>query len=280
MYILFGKEKNISQMKGFIFYVFFLWIFFVVGGFLLIFYWYRTHQVMWRIENPPPSSSSPHGTTIPKLIFQTWKSKHDVPALYQNTRRETQRLHPHYQFLLWDDEDNRRFIQDYYPSFLSVYDEYDQPIKRVDAVRYFFLYHFGGIYMDLDSVALRSFDPLMEGKDCLFGCQYPRGKDAVDAVPNCFMASVPRHPFFEYVIHQLKHTRDLDVLRATGPVFLTSCLRKWHDPQPLSRIRTIVPFGVLYTHTWKHRSKNIDWDDYRDKYPGAYATTLWTASWM
>ena len=45
------------------------------------------------------------------------------------------------------------------------YDGYDIHIKRVDAVRYFYLYHYGGVYLDLDQLCLRELEktPLLPG---------------------------------------------------------------------------------------------------------------------
>jgi hypothetical protein len=37
---------------------------------------------------------------------------------------------------------------------LKTYDGYRFPVQRVDAVRYFLLLHYGGIYLDLDNVRL------------------------------------------------------------------------------------------------------------------------------
>lgn len=44
-----------------------------------------------------------------------------------------------------------------YPWFLETFDGYPYPIQRADAIRYFVLHHFGGIYIDLDDV--RPFTP-------------------------------------------------------------------------------------------------------------------------
>lgn len=35
---------------------------------------------------------------------------------------------------------------------MRTYDGYRYPVQRVDAVRYFIMLHYGGIYMDLDNV--------------------------------------------------------------------------------------------------------------------------------
>jgi len=36
--------------------------------------------------------------------------------------------------------------------FLETFDAYPYPIQRADAIRYFVLHHYGGIYIDLDDV--------------------------------------------------------------------------------------------------------------------------------
>jgi mannosyltransferase OCH1-like enzyme len=53
---------------------------------------------------------------------------------------------------LWTEKASRDFIETEYPWFLNAYDGYRYPVQRVDAVRYFLMLHYGGIYMDLDNV--------------------------------------------------------------------------------------------------------------------------------
>ncbi len=60
---------------------------------------------------------------------------------------------------LWTEKASRDFIELEYPWFLKTYDRYSFPVQRVDAVRYFLLLHYGGIYIDLDNVRIS--DPLL-----------------------------------------------------------------------------------------------------------------------
>lgn len=53
---------------------------------------------------------------------------------------------------LWTNEKARNFIAKEYDWFLETYDNYPYPIMRADAIRYFILNHYGGIYIDLDDV--------------------------------------------------------------------------------------------------------------------------------
>src|SRR6476661_4563148 len=81
---------------------------------------------------------------IPKIIHQTWKNE-SIPqemATFQQTWKEH---HPDWEYRLWTDRDNREFIENYYSWFLPVYDAYRENICRVDAVRYFIMYHYGGL---------------------------------------------------------------------------------------------------------------------------------------
>ncbi len=47
---------------------------------------------------------------------------------------------------------SRELIATEYPWFLNTFDNYSEPIQRADAIRYFVLAHFGGVYLDLDDV--------------------------------------------------------------------------------------------------------------------------------
>jgi mannosyltransferase OCH1-like enzyme len=51
------------------------------------------------------------------------------------------------------------------PSLTLTWQEYNENIKRVDAVRVFLMYHFGGVYADLDFLSLRDLKPLLDQND-------------------------------------------------------------------------------------------------------------------
>ena len=55
-------------------------------------------------------------------------------------------------FQLWTAKSSRDFLEKEYPWFLKTYDTYPFGVQRVDALRYFLMRHFGGIYIDLDNV--------------------------------------------------------------------------------------------------------------------------------
>ena len=67
--------------------------------------------------------------------------------------------------------------------------------------------------------------------DAVFSHQYAPQKASVDAsaVANNFMASPPAHPFYSFLISQLPYTQGFEVLKATGPNFISRKLKDYDD---------------------------------------------------
>lgn len=135
------------------------------------------------------------GDLIPKGIFQTWKSKYNIPSNFKTWSVSFKQCNPAYYHRIWDDTDNREFMSSEYPWFLAQYDAYPAEICRADVVRYFYLYSFGGIYADMDTECLRPLDGLLSLGDVLLG---RIGTDPTfqQSIPNAIMASRPRQEFW------------------------------------------------------------------------------------
>ena len=162
---------------------------------------------------------------VPRIIHQTWKTE-TLPDQWQQARRECAAMHPDYDYVLWTDADSRRFLVKQYPWFVETFDNYPHGIQRADAIRYFVLYHFGGIYMDLDIGCVRPMDPLLRF-EVVLPETIPVG------ISNDLMFAAPRHAFFERVIRQLPsfaHSYGLHyptVMFSTGPMFLSTIYSRW-----------------------------------------------------
>lgn len=123
--------------------------------------------------------------------------------------------------MLWTDEKSREFIAAEYPWFLPTFDGYTYPIQRADAIRYFVLHHYGGVYLDLDVGCTRPLDPLLK---------YPviLPKTIPVGVSNDLMFSAKGHPFMEQTIHNLitfDHNYFLNyptVMFSTGPMYVSA----------------------------------------------------------
>jgi inositol phosphorylceramide mannosyltransferase catalytic subunit len=172
--------------------------------------------------------SIPQRNTLPRIIFQTWKT-HELPHNYARWSSSFTRLNPHHEHVIWDDHDNREFIRNGFPWFLDYYDRYPKEIFRADMVRYFFLYERGGLYADMDTECLRPLDQFAYSGDVVLG-RMGQNPALPHSIPNAMMASSPGQIFWLLVIAmamelQQNHSSTEEMLHLgpevmTGPILL------------------------------------------------------------
>ena len=129
---------------------------------------------------------------IPRIIHQSWKSR-TLPSKFQKWSDTWSILNPSYTHLIWDDTDNRRLVQLYYPWFLETFDNFTSNILRADAARLFYLHRYGGIYADLDFECLKPLDLLV---DCRSLILVRMTGESRHNIPNAWMASKRSHTFW------------------------------------------------------------------------------------
>ncbi|RPD67226.1 hypothetical protein L226DRAFT_565966 [Lentinus tigrinus ALCF2SS1-7] len=170
---------------------------------------------------------------VPRIIHQTWKSE-TLPAKWANVSQGCRDMMPDYEYKLWTDASAREFIADHYDWFLDTFDAYTYPIQRADAIRYFVLHYYGGVYIDLDMGCLRRMDPLLVHPIIL-----PRTIPV--GVSNDLMFAEKGHPFIAQTIHNLMKfdynwvLNYPTVMFSTGPMFLSAQYGAWtsaHPPTP------------------------------------------------
>ena len=190
---------------------------------------------------------------IPKIIHQTWKTG-DLPPDMAAFRATWVKHHQTWKHLLWTDTENRRFLGQHHSWFLPIYDGYPEAIMRADAVRYFLLYHYGGLYADLDMECLRPMDPFISEKGLILGLEPAehlktedsRARGFTRIVGNALMGSTPGHPFWEHVFKLLvEFHKAPGPLDATGPYMLTRALDSYPHATQRREIGFILPPGGL-----------------------------------
>lgn len=237
-------------------------------------------------------------TPFPKSIFQTWKTKTNLPSPFEYWSNTWKQLNPSYEYTLWDDADNRKFLETHYSWFLPRYDSYDVNIKRVDAVRYFYLFHYGGIYADMDFECLKPLDQLLidySEYDILLGSMETGNDWKQDhSIPNAIMISKPKARFWEHVIVNLNEnkTNDISTENQTGPIFLKNCLADYTLKSThayKSKIHVFEP-SIFYPISWAKDEHQIKYrlpvvqggqlfTDSQKLFPESYAVTYWTHTW-
>lgn len=193
----------------------------------------------------------PERESIPTLIHQSWRGA-GTPSQRQKWADSWRFYHPMWEHRLWTDADGRSFLEEHYPWFLPIYNGYPDPIMRADAIRYFVLDHFGGLYVDLDVECLRPVRQLLAGRDLLLGLEpssharlsAARRRGLASIVGHAFIASRPGHPFWAHTHRELVRTHRLpNAPDVSGPFFLT---RAWQSAPTLTSPPLVVGPELLY----------------------------------
>lgn len=189
----------------------------------------------------PPNGVLEKPAIIPKIIHQTYKTE-KIPDVWKHGQQACIDLHPDYKYILWTDDMAREFILEEYPWFLKTWDGYKYPIERADAIRYFALVYYGGVYIDLDDGCERRLDPLLTVPAFV-------RKTIPTGISNDVMGSVPRHPFFLKVLDSLeRYDRNwlvpyITIMYSTGPLFLSVIwkqYKRWGVPES-GKVRILLP---------------------------------------
>lgn len=214
---------------------------------------------------------------IPKIIHQVFHNWHDpgndtLPKDWEAVRQTCVKANPEFDVKLWTEKTSRDFIEANYAWFLRTYDGYRYPVQRVDAVRYFLLLHYGGIYLDLDNGCKTDLTPLL---------YYPMWitDPGRGALSNNILASRPNHPFWARLTHSL-YTWDygyvfpyVTISYASGQWFETAIWEEYHKLLP--KISKNSP-----NTTHDHRLHRLMMDDREGADPWVFFTQERGGSWV
>lgn len=176
---------------------------------------------------------------IPKIIHQIWlQGENNIPIDYPNYSASWKNLNPEFKYILWDENMIINLINNKFPKFLNVFNNYPKLVQKVDAAKYLIIYVYGGIYVDMDLECLKPIYELIENKQIiLFKCDINILMRMVfyyttnNILQNCFLVSIENHPFWLYII-DLMMKEDLKqgeyellenyIFRTTGPGLLSN----------------------------------------------------------
>ncbi len=96
---------------------------------------------------------------IPKVVHYCWLSDDPVPEDLQRCMDSWKKYLPDYEFVKWDfsrfDKESSTWVSEAFDRKKYAF--------ACDYIRLYALYHFGGIYMDMDIEVLQSFDRFLDG---------------------------------------------------------------------------------------------------------------------
>ncbi|KAG5639264.1 hypothetical protein H0H81_004925 [Sphagnurus paluster] len=191
------------------------------------------------LANDTRWNATEHGQVerIPRILHQTWKTE-VLPTRWKGISDACRAMMPDYEYMLWTDASSREFIAKEYPWFLETFDNYTYPIQRADAIRYFILHYYGGVYLDLDIGCIRPVDPLL-----IYPVILP--KTIPVGVSNDLIFAEKGHPFLQQTIHNLitfDHSWILNyptVMFSTGPMFLSAQYGLYSSAHPTTAMEDI-----------------------------------------
>lgn len=243
MYLNISFHRYLSFLRSFYVRLFILTCFLLTLTFifryniLTIFYIAQTYVTYYRFSSGVISSKDNFDTTmlsyplnqtsadpkytnvVPPIIHHILIGTIDLKQrpTWVAARQACLQWHPNYEYKFWNDSSAEQLIRDVYPWFLDTWKNYQYPIQRADSLRYLILYHYGGIFLDMDLHCRRSLGPLRRF-DFISPAAYPVG------ISNGFIMAKPRHPFIKVLVDQLPLFNRNFILPYATVMFSTGCM--------------------------------------------------------
>ena len=211
---------------------------------------------------------------IPRIIHQLWKDA-QVPDSWSQTVgsvRDWNRAR--FRYVHWTDEQMDQFVRENEPEFYKrTFRKYRLNIQRVDSFRFVVLYHYGGVYIDMDNGCRKSFESLFQILELIDSkskhiCAFPRTSPF--GISNGFMITTAGHPLFRFLLENLNHFNwnylvdYLTVMMSAGPLYLSIQEFYFDQQKTKSSVRILdeIVYSSIYTwHTpgnsWHGRDARI-----------------------
>lgn len=231
---------------------------------------------------------------IPHIIHQSWKTT-EVKPFQRQWQKTWLDNHPTWKYMFWTDDDNRELIADKFRQFLSIYDNLPSSIERADCARYFYMLQYGGVYIDLDFESLKPTEPLLENVPVALAYMTQNTADPL-SIPNAFVASVPGHNFWWYVVKHILRNYESgqvdrgDPFRISGPIMLKEAVEDYLATSSKKDLTIFNPKQV-YGIDWNWHNDPSKQDVFRvchasdpafkathckTFFPDAYTITYWS----
>ena len=217
---------------------------------------------------------------ISKIIHQIYwdfsGNNREMPEKWLKYSNILRKNNKEYEYILWDENSCLELIKKNYSWFLDTYINYKYPIQKVDAIRPFILYHYGGIYIDMDFVCLKSINKIFKEGNGVY-----IGKSSHFGLTNAFMASSKKHPFWKIVMKEMiknknrkiYQTHHMYIMQSAGPYIITKSYYKYlAQPSHLEGKIYILPTKLFNPCSVCNKTCNIKKD--------VYCYTEHDASWI
>lgn len=183
-------------------------VIFVIIIIIILFNYYIHNQYVYndtyKFDNREAMS-----TTIPKVIIQTYHDKSKIPQkVFENIKK----FAPEYKHIIFDDDECIVFLKEFdeiygdknSTALVDRFKSFKKGAHKADLFRYCYLYHFGGIYIDIKTILIRSMDELNLYDNTLYTAIARNNKSIYQGI----IAVYPHNPFIGPLINQCIDSSD------------------------------------------------------------------------
>jgi len=209
---------------------------------------------------------------IPKIIHYAWFSDQPMDSIYKKCFASWEKVLPGYKLHLWNGQHTVS------SSFFNKMIRQQKWAFASDYIRLYALYHYGGIYLDLDVRVIKSFDPLLH-HPCVLG------REDAGSLACHFMAAQKGHGFIKECLDTYDNALRLKISPPpTMPRIISKTARAYglserDEKQGLADDITIYPSKYFSPfHFQELRNKNPDQYISEDSYCIHYWHHGW--SWL
>ena len=95
--------------------------------------------------------------TIPRIIHQLWIGPKPRPSKFMQTWKDK---HPDFEYIMWNEEEIKK--RELHLVCIDKIISIEEINGKADIIRWEILYHYGGVFLDADSICIESFHELVE----------------------------------------------------------------------------------------------------------------------
>jgi len=187
---------------------------------------------------------------ISRIVHQTYSTA-ELPWIYKKIIDSNLKLNGDWTFKLWTDSELEDWILATEPSLYSLFTKCPLGVQRGDLARLLLIYHYGGLYIDLDIEILKPLNEILEiylqNPDKLMIASEPSDQIKylynIDFYAcNAFMMSAPRNPLLAHAIDTIRGLYEihglsiLERFNIFGGPLLTKLINEWDAPRIFTNI--------------------------------------------
>ena len=105
-------------------------------------------------------------TATTRATTRTTATTRPPPKKWVEYSKVLKKNNQNWIYRLWDEKSCLNLLVNNYPWFLDTYNNYKYQLQKVDSMRPFLLYHFGGIYFDMD-FKCKKYHKFLQKKRCI-----------------------------------------------------------------------------------------------------------------